>query len=62
MTDEEREDLNTFKHDMLSTFIRLKDRGLILELIKEDIAENCIPMEVVGLFDGGEEMKISGVD
>lgn len=41
---------------------RFKDRGLILELIKEDIAENCIPMEVVGLFDGGEEMKISGVD
>lgn len=39
---------------MLSTFIRFKDRGLILELIKEDIAENCIPMEVVGLFDEEE--------
>lgn len=34
---------------------RFKDRGLILELIKEDIAENCIPMEVVGLFDEEEE-------
>lgn len=40
---------------MLSTFIRFKDRGLMLELIKEDIAENCIPMEVVGLFDEEEE-------
>lgn len=40
---------------MLSTFIRFKDRGLILERIKEDIAENCIPMEVVGLFDEEEE-------
>lgn len=40
---------------MLSTFIRFKDRELILELIKEDIAENCIPMEVVGLFDEEEE-------
>lgn len=39
---------------MLSTFIRFKGRGLILELIKEDIAENCIPMEVVGLFDEEE--------
>lgn len=39
---------------MLSTFIRFKDRGLILELIKDDIAENCIPMEVVGLFDEEE--------
>lgn len=39
---------------MLSTFIRFKDRGLTLELIKEDIAENCIPMEVVGLFDEEE--------
>lgn len=40
---------------MLSTFIRFKGRGLMLELIKEDIAENCIPMEVVGLFDEEEE-------
>lgn len=39
---------------MLSTFIRFKGRGLILELIKEDIAENCIPMEVIGLFDEEE--------
>lgn len=39
---------------MLSTFIRFKDRGLILELIKDDIAENCIPMEVIGLFDEEE--------
>ena len=39
---------------MLSIFIRFKDRGLTLELIKEDIAENCIPMEVVGLFDEEE--------
>ncbi len=39
---------------MLSTFIRFKNRKLILELIKEDIAENCIPMEVVGLFDEEE--------
>lgn len=45
---------------MLSTFIRFKDRGLILELIKDDIAENCIPMEVVGLFD--EEERESGCD
>ena len=45
---------------MLSTFIRFKDRGLILELIKEDISENCIPMEVVGLFD--EEEGESGCD
>ena len=44
---------------MLSTFIHFKDRGLILQLIKEDIAENCIPMEVVWLFD--EEGK-SGCD
>ena len=36
---------------MLLTFIHFKDRGLMLELIKEDIAENCIPMEVVGLLD-----------
>lgn len=40
---------------MLSTFIRFKDRGLILERIKEDISENCIPIEVVGLFDEEEE-------
>lgn len=40
---------------MLLTFFRFKDRGLILELIKEDIAENCIPMEVVVLFDDEEE-------
>lgn len=40
---------------MLSTFIRFKDRGLTLELIKEDISKNCIPMEVVGLFDEEEE-------
>lgn len=40
---------------MLSTFIHFKDRELILQLIKEDIAENCIPMEVVGLFDEEEE-------
>ena len=39
---------------MLLTFIHFKDRGLMLELIKEDIAENCIPMEVVGLFDEEE--------
>lgn len=42
---------------MLSSF---KDRGLMFELIKEDIAENCIPMEVVGLFDEGE--RESGCD
>lgn len=42
---------------MLSSF---KDRGHILELIKEDIAENCIPMEVVGLFD--EEEREGGCD
>lgn len=40
--------------------LRFKDRGLILELIKEDIAENCIPMEVVGLFD--EEEREGGCD
>lgn len=35
--------------------LHFKDRELILELIKECIAENCIPMEVVGLFDEAEE-------
>lgn len=45
---------------MLSTFIRFKERWLILERIKDDIAENCIPMEVVGLFD--EEERESGCD
>ena len=51
---------------MLSTFIRFKDRELILELIKEDIAENCIPMEVVVLFDdegeGGCDDFVNVVD
>lgn len=37
---------------MLSSF---KDRGLMFELIKADISEKCIPMEVVGLFDEEEE-------
>lgn len=49
---------------MLLTFIRFKD--MILELIKEDIAENCIPMEVVGLFDdegeGGCDDFVNVVD
>ena len=35
--------------------LHFKDRELMLELIKEDIFENCIPMEVVGLFDEEEE-------
>ena len=39
--------------------LHFKDRELMLELmlelIKEDIAENCIPMEVVVLFDEEEE-------
>ena len=44
---------------MLSTFIRFKNRELILQLIKEYI-ESCTPIEVIGLFD--EEEGEGGCD